>query len=67
MITLSYVLSTSPPNALKPKYHDFGLRLKKELKEGAVPSIFKRKAADTKEPVAKKPAYEKRERLRVIK
>ena len=38
-----------------------------KLKKDAVPTIFKRKQSDIEEPAAKRrPAYEKRERKRVL-
>ncbi|XP_019863897.1 PREDICTED: THAP domain-containing protein 10-like [Amphimedon queenslandica] len=43
----------------------FGLETTAKLKKDAVPTSFKRKLTEALEPAAKKPAYEKRERLRV--
>ncbi|XP_019859639.1 PREDICTED: uncharacterized protein LOC109587862 [Amphimedon queenslandica] len=45
----------------------FGLETTAKLKKDAVPTSFKRKVTEALEPAAKKPAYEKRERLRVLK
>ena len=45
-------------------YQSFGLETTAKLKKDAFPTSFKRKLTDAQEPAAKKPAYEKRERLR---
>ena len=46
-------------------HKSFGFETTAKLKKDAVPTTFKRKLTEVEEPAAKKPAYEKRERLRV--